>query len=120
MTDRIKNHKKAQSFVEYSIVIAIILAALTAMNPFIKRGIQGMIKTAADEIGVQTESEQEQSDETGYFNSAYVSTRTSQERYINQFVGPSDYTTTLYNYTEASTTVSRTNAVLGFTEETPP
>ena|SRR3989338_3280945 len=46
-------HKKGQSTLEYAIVIAVIVAGLIAMQVYIKRGVQGRLKEASNEIGGQ-------------------------------------------------------------------
>lgn len=45
--------QRGQSILEYAILIAVVIAALTAMQVYAKRGIQAGIKTAADQIGTQ-------------------------------------------------------------------
>jgi exopolysaccharide biosynthesis protein len=45
--------KKAQSTLEYAIVIFAIIAALLSMQVYIRRGIQGKMRSTADEISVQ-------------------------------------------------------------------
>jgi len=45
--------RKAQSTLEYAMVIACVVGALIAMQIYIKRGIQGKLRDAADEIGEQ-------------------------------------------------------------------
>ncbi len=47
------NQKKAQSTVEYAVLIAIIIGALLSIQMYIKRGVQGRLKSAADDIGDQ-------------------------------------------------------------------
>ncbi|MFC1675079.1 hypothetical protein ACFL1K_04270 [Candidatus Omnitrophota bacterium] len=47
------NKTKAQSIVEYAILIGIISAALFAVQMYMKRGIQSVVKLTADEIGDQ-------------------------------------------------------------------
>lgn len=47
------NNKKAQSTLEYAILIIIIIGALLAVQTYIKRGIQGKLKTSTDDIGDQ-------------------------------------------------------------------
>jgi uncharacterized protein (UPF0333 family) len=42
---------KGQSLLEYSILIVCIVAALYAMQHYMKRAIQGRVKRAGDEIG---------------------------------------------------------------------
>jgi len=44
---------KAQSWVEYSIILAIVVAALASMQIYMKRGIQAVIKNSADGLGGQ-------------------------------------------------------------------
>lgn len=46
-------NKKAQSTLEYAVVIAVVVAALIAMQAYIKRGMQGKLKQASDDIGEQ-------------------------------------------------------------------
>lgn len=45
--------KKAQSSLEYAILIIIVLGALLSIQVYIKRGIQGRLRTATDDIGEQ-------------------------------------------------------------------
>lgn len=45
--------KKGQSTLEYAILIIIIMAALLSIQVYIKRGVQGRLKSAADDIGDQ-------------------------------------------------------------------
>jgi hypothetical protein len=44
---------KAQSTLEYAIVIAVVVAALLAMQIYMKRGVQGKLHESADQIGEQ-------------------------------------------------------------------
>ena len=48
-----KRRIKGQSTLEYAILIIIILGALLSIQVYIKRGIQGRLKSAADDIGDQ-------------------------------------------------------------------
>ena len=43
--------QKAQSLVEYAVLICIIVAALISMQVYIKRGVQGSLRSNADSIG---------------------------------------------------------------------
>jgi hypothetical protein len=47
---------KAQSILEYAVVLAVVSAALAGMQLFFRRGIQASIKLAADQIGAQQDS----------------------------------------------------------------
>jgi hypothetical protein len=44
---------RAQSVIEYSMIIACVVAALLAMQIYTKRGIEGRLKQASDEISQQ-------------------------------------------------------------------
>ena len=44
---------KGQSTMEYAILIIIIIGALLTIQVYIKRGIQGRLKSATDDIGEQ-------------------------------------------------------------------
>ena len=55
---KVRLDPKAQSISEYVIVIMIVTAALSGMAIYMKRGIQAAIKTVADEIGDQRDSEE--------------------------------------------------------------
>ena len=48
-----KRKNKGQSLLEYSVLIIIIIAALFSIQMYIKRGIQGRMKSATDDIGEQ-------------------------------------------------------------------
>ena len=48
-----KKRKKGQSTLEYAILIIIIIGALLSIQVYIKRGVQGRLKSAADDIGDQ-------------------------------------------------------------------
>jgi uncharacterized protein (UPF0333 family) len=51
------NPSRAQSTLEYGVVLAVVVAALVTMQLYFKRGIQATIKTAADEIGAQEDGD---------------------------------------------------------------
>lgn len=44
-------NKKAQSVLVYAFLIAIIIAALIAMNRYLSRAIQGKLRDSADVFG---------------------------------------------------------------------
>jgi cytoskeletal protein RodZ len=47
------NQRKGQSILEYAILICVIIGALLCLQVYIKRGVQGRLKSAADDIGDQ-------------------------------------------------------------------
>jgi len=51
--DSMMNKIKAQSTLEYAMVIVCIAGALIAMQFYVKRSIQGRLRNVADEVGEQ-------------------------------------------------------------------
>src|SRR3989338_7669597 len=45
--------KRAQSTLEYAILIGVIVAGLIAMQVYLKRGFQGKLRESADSMGEQ-------------------------------------------------------------------
>lgn len=45
--------KKGQSTLEYAIIVVVIVAALLAMQVYIKRGVQGKLRSSTDDVGEQ-------------------------------------------------------------------
>ena len=45
--------RRAQSTLEYAIMIATVVAALLCMQTYIKRGLQGKFRVTVDELGEQ-------------------------------------------------------------------
>jgi uncharacterized protein (UPF0333 family) len=50
---RLRAKKKAQSTLEYAILIGVLVAALIAMQVYLKRGYQGKLREGADQMGEQ-------------------------------------------------------------------
>ena len=47
------NRKIGQSTLEYAVLVVIIIGALLSIQFYLKRGIQGRLKSSADDIGDQ-------------------------------------------------------------------
>ncbi len=47
------HNKRAQSALEYAVVLAVIAGALIAMQIYMKRGIEGRFRSSTDDIGEQ-------------------------------------------------------------------
>jgi len=45
--------RKGQTILEYTVILVVILGVMIAMRDYIKRGFQGRMKTATDDIGDQ-------------------------------------------------------------------
>jgi len=55
---RRKKNTRAQSIAEYVVLIGVVsLALIMGMQVYMKRGIQAVIKTSADEMGSQKDTE---------------------------------------------------------------
>ena len=48
-----RRKKKGQSTLEYAILVIIVIVALLTVQTYVKRGLQGRLKQAADDIGDQ-------------------------------------------------------------------
>ena len=48
-----RRKKRGQSTLEYAILIVVVIGAFLAMQQYIKRGLQGRLKSAADDVGDQ-------------------------------------------------------------------
>ena len=44
---------KGQTITEYAILLIVVIGSLLAIQVYIKRGVQGRLKSAADDIGEQ-------------------------------------------------------------------
>ncbi len=49
----LKRMHKGQTILEYTLIVVIILGVIIAMQVYVKRGIQGRWKSAADDFGGQ-------------------------------------------------------------------
>ena len=103
-------NKKAQSILEYTILLGAIVAIMFAMGPMLKRGTQSLIKVVADQVGIQQNAEQK-FDKTGHLESSYTATRSSTDKQTQDFVG-----TTIYSFNDVADTTSNALINLGFTE----
>jgi len=48
----------SQGILEYAVVLGVVIVALVAMSLYFRRGIQAVIKVAADEAGSQKDAEE--------------------------------------------------------------
>ena len=95
--------EKAQTFVEYLLIMGVVVTALLAMNPMIKEFFQAQILQVADQIGNQANSDQP-FDETGHLQE---SQSVSRARVSTTEV---DYGNYVFNDTIFTSTLSVTNA----------
>lgn len=97
---------------EYILLVGIIVTALVAMTNSIKRGTQSIVKVAADQIGLQQNSDQRVDNETSYVNFQNTSSQESKEKRIVERVGVLNY---ISNDSSLVTVQTLTNS--GFTED---
>lgn len=76
--------KKCQSTLEYAVILAVVVAALVAMQMYMKRAAQGKIRQSADQIGRQFSA-----DGTSYTRNSVRTGGVTTEASIN---GQSSYT----------------------------
>lgn len=103
--------KKAQSILEYTILLGVIVLVMFAMGPMLKRGTQSLIKIVADQVGIQQNAEQK-FDETGHMEASYTATRGSTDKQTYDLAG-----TISYVFNDVSVTTSNALINLGYTEE---
>jgi len=96
--------RKGQSSLELAIVIIIVIAALLSIQVYIKRGVQGRLRSAADDVGDQYS--------TGNTNVRKVVTVTSN----TQETLNGGTQSTVMNVPEVTTT-NRTQNIVNLTQE---
>lgn len=64
LNGRINKSKKAQSSLEYTLIIAVFVAALISIQAYVKRGIQGNFRAIANDIGTPYEPKNTTSSKT--------------------------------------------------------
>ncbi len=67
---------RGQSSLEFSIVIFAIIAALLAMQVYIRRGIQGRLRQSADELSLQQYEPEHMSSDITTTQNSNVTTKT--------------------------------------------
>ena len=104
---------RAQTLLEYVTVLGLVVVVMVTMTTFVRLGVQGMVKSVADQVGVQKNSDQA-FDESGHLVSSYAASRTGIDKQTKDFSG-------VITYTYGDVTSTQTNALinLGFTEQNP-
>ncbi len=90
-----KNQCLAQSALEYTVVVAAVLAIVSAMSPMIQRSSQAYIKLVADQVGIQNLADQQFNEETqGYLRGTVSSTRSYSDKKTQEVFSMLYYTPT--------------------------
>lgn len=93
---------KGQSILEYAMIIAVVVAALLAINAYMKRGIQGKLRESIDSVGEQYEA----GNTTSNYTTQQVGSMVTKEEFGIEGQGISNYTVV----TAANTTRSAIGA----------
>jgi uncharacterized protein (UPF0333 family) len=80
--------KKGQSTLEYAVVIAVVVAALVAMQAYVKRGLQGKLRASTDEIGDQFSP-----NHTGVYHNSNSHVSSTENVYTSATSNPITYST---------------------------
>jgi Flp pilus assembly pilin Flp len=81
-----KISRRAQSTLEYAVIIAVVAAALVAIQIYLKRGVQGKLRQSADQIGEQFEPEESTATSSTTHSGVAVQT-TKEEQTVSQTTG---------------------------------
>ncbi len=91
------NGQKGQGLAEYALIFSIVLTALLAMQVYIKRGLQGKYKDAADEIIFSLRETKGDSNlplqYEPHYGASKITTTASQSRTAKESSGGSKQTT---------------------------
>ena len=98
----LKINRRAQSVLEYAILMVIVIAALISIQTYIKRGLQGRLTSATDDIGDQV------SVGTGSNNYKKVSSHSRTQE--NSIGGTTNTLTMEEGYTNTTKNVTLANA----------
>jgi hypothetical protein len=105
--------RRAQSVMEYVMLISIITAAVVFMLPRVKRTTQSMIKSAADQVGYQNGAEQEFNDiSSGFLVSSGSVTKTFLNKTRKDFLGNVDQ-----DFTERSESAENSQLNMGWSRD---
>ena len=104
---------RAQTLLEYVTLLGLVVVVLVTMTTYVRRGVQGMVKAVADQVGVQKNSDQT-FDETGHLISSYAASSASIDKQTKDFLG-------VTTYTYGDVTSAQTNVLInqGVTEQNP-
>jgi len=79
-------NKKAQSVLEYAVIIFCLVVGLVAMSKYIRRSMQGKLREAADELGQQYDPEKTRGSYTSISDASirdWTKTQTEQNLIID-------------------------------------
>ncbi len=108
-----KTRTNGQTLVEYVILISIVAAAFVAMSPYMKRGIQAVIKVTSDQLAPQKNSDISiDPKKRGYLLQSLTAMGFAKDKELRE-----SYTSKEYIYNELEATHSSSATALGVTEK---
>lgn len=98
---------RGQSIIEYVVLIGVVTMALLYMGTDFKRGVQGVLKVTADQLGRQDQSDQDFGYQTtsGVLVNSFTNTQQNQQKTV-QYLG-----TAGIRYTVDGATQSMSNSL---------
>jgi len=98
---------------DYAILFGIVATILFAFSSYIRRGIQGMVRTVSDQIGPQEGADQRVNRERGdgYLISSFADVDLASGKDSKEYVGSFNY-----HFDDKSTVRLETVSNLGFSE----
>ncbi|OGX06011.1 MAG: hypothetical protein A2Z88_05990 [Omnitrophica WOR_2 bacterium GWA2_47_8] len=115
------HQRDAQTILEYMSLIGIIAAVFLAMSAYIGRGLQGMVKLVADQVGNQKDADQRpkqvpgQRDDRGFLINSYTAERDFKSK-LSETIPGGNF---IYRYGDRVESDSHAITNLGFREKPP-
>jgi len=85
-TARLQIFSGGQTFIEYTILISVVLILLFMISPMMRRTTQSLVRLVADQIGNQADADQS-GGEAGYMESVYMHSRTDRQKTVSERMG---------------------------------
>jgi hypothetical protein len=102
---------KGQTLSEYVIILGIVVAALYAMGPSLKRGVQSVVKTTADQMASQKGAEQDFSTEGSHLSDSVTNSKINNQRTVKEYLH-----TTNIELDETTETKTDSTSNMGFSK----
>ena len=112
MLNQKRQKQSAQTVIEYTLIVTIILAVATIMGTMLRRSSQGWLKLVADQVGIQNRADQSFNDVSqGHLIVSYFNSRSSINKDRLDVAGVINYV-----FTDDINSTTNTLTNLGFQE----
>ena len=109
---RLNSPARAQSLLEYLMILGVVTAVLVAFGPLFKRGIQAVLRLTADQLQTQANAEQKVTPTSGYLIDQFSLSDVDNNKIKVEYLGD-----TSYNFDDQEAVHSNSQANLGFTKK---